>query len=127
MFNSFGARRRARGAHAAPRCGRLALVPRLFFVTRPVLVCAAAFALCACGGGNGSSVPATASPQPAASPTPPAIAPGASFVSPSAGVSLVADTPLALPYGGDFPAAPTIDVPAQSAPFDANANFTVIA
>jgi hypothetical protein len=100
------------------------------FVSRPVLVCVAALALCACGGGGGGSVPAplsTPSPQPAASPTPPAIAPGTSFVSAPATVALVVDTPLALPYGGDFPAAPTIELSAPAAPFDPGASFTVIA
>lgn len=99
------------------------------FVTRPALVCVAAFALCACGGGGGSlpAPLATPSPQPVASPTAPAIAPGTSFVSAPATIALAADTPLDLPYGGDFPAAPTITLPASAAPFDANASFTVVA
>jgi hypothetical protein len=71
--------------------------------------------------------PVVASPLPSPSPTPPAIAPGASFVSAPAVVPLAAGTPLVLPYGGDFPAAPTIELPPQGAPFAANANFTVVA
>ncbi len=114
-----------RGCDRAPHgrcapCGRLAFV-LCSFVSRPVLVCVAALALCACGGGGGGgSVPAplsTPSPQPTASPTPPVIAPGTSFVSAPATVLLAADTQLALPYGGDFPAAPTIELSALDAPF----------
>jgi hypothetical protein len=98
------------------------------FVSRPALVCVVALALCACGGGGSVPTPlATASPTPAASPTPPAIVPGTSFVSAPATVALATDTPLDLPYGGDFPAAPTITLPAPDTPFDASASFTVVA
>ncbi len=69
--------------------------------------------------------PATA--LPVASPTPPAIVPGTSFVSAPATVALVTDTALELPYGGDFPAAPTITLPASAVQLDPNASFTVVA
>lgn len=80
-------------------------------------------ALCACGDGGGGVL----TPQPAASPTPPAIAAGTSFVSAPATVALATDTPLALPYGGDFPAAPTMTLSAPDAPLDPSAAFTVVA
>jgi hypothetical protein len=69
----------------------------------------------------------TVSPQPDASPTPPAIVPGASFVTAPAVVPLVADTPLQLPYGGDFPGAPTIELSGAASSFGPGANVTVIA